>query len=86
MGVISGRVTAAALLLVHAGCDPILNIQGSFFPAWLASMAIGVAVTVAVRYLFVLARLEPYLGPPLLIYASLGLLLTLITWLVLYRS
>jgi hypothetical protein len=79
-------VTAAALFLVGAGCDPILNIEGSFFPAWLASMVIGIALTVAARYLFVLARLEPHLGPPLLIYTSLGLLLTLVTWLVLYRS
>ncbi len=79
-------VTAAALLLAGAGCDPILNVEGSFFPAWMASMAIGIALTVVARYLFVLARLEPHLGAPLLIYTSLGLLLTLVTWLVLYRT
>ena len=55
-----------------------------FFPFWLS--LIGIALTVVVRYLFVLARLEPHLGPPLLIYTSLGLLLTLVSWLVLYRT
>ena len=63
--------TAAALLLFGAACDPILNVQGSFFPAWMVAMIIGIALTAAVRYLFVVARLEPHLGPPLLIYPSL---------------
>jgi YtcA family len=79
-------VTAAVLILFGAGCDPVLNIQGSFFPGWMASILIGSALTVAVRYLFVLTRLEPHVGPPALIYASLGLLLTVVTWLILYRT
>ena len=81
------RALAAGVLgILGAGCDPILNVEGSFFPAWMVSMAIGIALTAVVRYLFVVARLEPHLGPPLLIYTSLGLLLTLVTWLVLYRT
>jgi len=79
-------VTAVAVVLVAAGCDPILNVQGSFFPAWMASMVIGIALTVAARYFFVGVRVEPDLGPLVLIYPSLGLLLTLLTWLVLYRA
>ena len=82
-----GRVaTAAALVLCGAGCDPLLNVQGSFFPAWMLCIVLGIALTVAMRYLFVLLRLEPHLGPPALIYPSLALLLTVLTWLVLYRS
>jgi hypothetical protein len=81
-----GGVGAAALVLFGAGCDPVLNIQGSFFPGWMASMVIGSAPTVAVRYHFVVTRLEPHVGPPALIYTSLGLLLTLVTWLILYRT
>jgi YtcA family len=80
------RRVAATLILLGAGCDPILNVEGSFFPAWMVAMAIGIALTVVVRYVFVITRLEPHLGPPLLIYTSLGLLLTLVTWLVLYRT
>lgn len=79
-------VTAAVLILFGAGCDPVLNIQGSFFPGWMASVVIGSALTVAIRYLFVVIRLEPNVGPPALIYASLALLLTLVSWLILYRS
>ena len=76
----------ATFLLFAAGCDPVLNIQGSFFPGWMASILIGSALTVAVRYLFVVTRLEPHVGPPVLIYTSLGLLLTVVTWLILYRT
>jgi len=79
-------VAAGGLAILGVGCDPILNVEGSFFPAWMVSMVIGIALTAVARYLFVVARLEPHLGPPLLIYTSLGLLLTLVTWLVLYRT
>jgi hypothetical protein len=47
---------------------------------------LGVALTVAVRYVFAAARLEPHLGPTVLVYTSLGLLLTVVAWLVLYRA
>jgi YtcA family len=76
----------AALVLCAAACDPVLNVGGSFFPAWMVAMLVGVALTVAVRLVFVVAGLEPHLGPPILIYTSLGLLLTVATWLVLYRA
>jgi hypothetical protein len=80
------RSGAVVLMLVGAGCDPTLNVEGSFFPAWMVSMVVGLALTLVVRYVFALSQLEPHLGPPLLIYSSLGLLLTLVTWLVLYRT
>ena len=79
-------VTVAAVALSGAGCDPLLNVEGSFFPAWMLCIAVAIVLTVAMRYLFVLLRLEPHLGPLILIYPSLGLLLTVLTWLALYRS
>jgi len=78
--------SGAALVLCAAGCDPLLNVAGSFFPAWLVATVLGVALTVAVRYVFAVAQLEPHLGPTVLVYASLGLLLTVVAWLVLYRA
>jgi len=69
-----------------AGCDPILNIQGSFFPAWIICMAAGIVLTVACRLLLAVAGLEPHLGPLILIYSCLWLFLTLLTWLIFYRT
>jgi YtcA family len=79
-----GAATLAALAL--QGCDPVVDIQGSFFPSWIVCLAAGIALTAVAHRLFVLARVAPHLGPPLLIYPSLSLLLTLTTWLVFYRS
>ena len=42
----------------------MLNVAGSFFPAWMVAMVLGVALTVAVRDVFAAARLEPHLGSP----------------------
>ena len=79
-------VASALVLVVSTGCDPVLNVAGSFFPAWMVSMLLGVGLTAAIRYVLAAAQLEQHLGPPILIYTSLGLLLTVAAWLVLYRA
>jgi hypothetical protein len=82
---VRGLVNSVVLIALGTGCDPVLNIAGSFFPAWMVAMVAGVALTAAARYIFAAAGLEAYLGPPVLIYTSLGLFLTVLTWLLLYR-
>jgi len=76
----------AVLTFFVAGCDPVLNIGGTFFPGWMASILIGSALSVAIRYLFVFTGLEPHVGPLALFYTSLGVLLSVVSWLILYRS
>jgi YtcA family len=76
----------AILLLFATGCDPVINIGGTFFPGWMVSILIGSALTVVIRYVFVFTRLERHVGPLALIYTSLGLLLSVVSWLILYRS
>jgi hypothetical protein len=41
---------------------------------------------VIARQVLARAGLEPHLGPLIVIYPCLGLLVTLVTWLVLYRT
>src|SRR5262245_919651 len=79
-------VTIVVLILFAAGCDPVVNIGGTFFPGWMVAILIGSALTVAIRYLFVFTGLEPHVGPLALIYTSLGMLLSVVSWLILYRS
>ena len=76
----------AAFAAALAGCDPVLNVFGSFFPAWVVCIAAGVGLALAARQVLARAGLEPHLGPPLLVYPSLALLLTLLVWLLLFRS
>ena len=49
-------------------------------------MAVGGVLTGILRQLFVVLRLEPNLGPLLLVYPSVWLLATMLTWLVFYRT
>ena len=86
MRVTNRPILALALATLLAGCDPLLDIDGSFFPAWMLCLIVGVTVTVIARQLLARAGLEPHLGPLIVIYPSLGLLVTLVTWLVLYRT
>jgi hypothetical protein len=85
------RLGARAPLLALAfsacsACDPLVNVAGAFFPGWMLCILAGIASTVFVRYLFARARLEPWLGPLLLVYPSLSTLIALALWLALYRS
>jgi hypothetical protein len=80
------RAALAGLALFASACDPVLNVFGSFFPAWVVCIAAGVALAIAARQPLARLGLEPHLGPPLLVYPSLALLLTLLVWLVLFRG
>ncbi len=64
---------------------PQINVIGSFFPSWMLCAAIGIVAAVLVRHLFVVAGVDPYLGPRALVYGSLALLVTLVLWLALFR-
>lgn len=84
-GVGNPRLLMVASVLA-AGCDPVIEIQGTFFPAWLLCMIVGVVLAVALRPVFLRLGLEPHLGPLPLIYPSLAVLLTLAVWLLFFRT
>ena len=84
----AGLILRRTLLAVPAafvtGCDPIVNFYGSYFPAWVICLAAGVVLTVLFRWVFAVLRIERHLGPLVLIYPALALLLTCATWLWLF--
>ena len=82
-------IIALSLILMSSGqlaCDPILDVDGAFFPAWMLCMILGIGLTFAFYPLFVRMGIENHIGPPVLIYPSLALLLTLLTRLVFFRT
>jgi len=81
-----GLASRVALVVCTGACNPLVNVEGSFFPAWMLCLVVGVALAAAARSMFVLLRLEPDLGPPSLIYTSLALLLSVLTWIAIYRT
>ena len=70
--------------LLLAGCSraPSFDILGSYFPAWLICMALGVVLTVVVRWL--LLRLQIAVVFPIVVYPSLTALFAFGMWLVFY--
>jgi hypothetical protein len=70
-------------LLASCGRAPSFDILGSFFPAWLVCVTLGILLTVLARWL--LLRLRIALVFPVLVYPSLTALFTFALWLVFFR-
>ena len=75
----------ASAAFVLAGCAraPSFDILGSFFPAWLVCLTVGLLLTVAFRWL--LLRIQIVIAAPVLTYPSLTALITLALWLAFFR-
>jgi hypothetical protein len=75
-------------LIFLAGCRgaPSINLVGSFFPAWMLCVAIGVIGVLFLRRVFVRTGIEPHLGGLPLVYFCLWVLLTLGSWLLFFRD
>jgi len=71
--------------LVLTGCSraPSFDIVGSFFPAWLLCILVGLLLTGAARWLLLRLRVE--IALPVLTYPSLTALFTLAIWLAFFR-
>jgi hypothetical protein len=74
-----------ASLLACASCDPLIDVAGAFFPAWILCIAIAICATVVVRQAFARARIEPALAPLVIIYPSLATAIALTCWLLFFR-
>lgn len=78
----TATMLASSLLLT--GCDPMLSLQGSFWPAWIVCILAGLAASMLLMWQLVRWRLAPHLGPPLLVAPSLWALCTFSIWLLFY--
>jgi hypothetical protein len=75
-----------AVMLSAAGCSraPSFNILGSFFPSWIVCGAIGILLTVAMRWFFVRVKFEQELSPLILVYPCLTAFFTFTLWLLFF--
>ena len=76
-------LTLGAFVLTGCGRAPSFDILGSFFPAWLACLALSLLLTVIARWL--LLRLQIVLALPILTYPSLTALFTFALWLIFFQ-
>src|SRR4051812_33349260 len=75
-------VVLAPLLMASCSRAPSFDILGSYFPAWLVCLVLGILLTVLSRWL--LMRLQIEVVPQILVYPSLTALFTFALWLVFY--
>jgi YtcA family len=70
---------------ILTGCSraPSFDVLGSFFPAWLFCLLLGLLLMVATRQLILRARVV--VAVPILTYPSLTALFTFALWLAFFR-
>jgi hypothetical protein len=77
--------------LVLNGCpvndhSPTVDILGSYFPAWIICIVLGLALTLIARQILVGLKLNTHLYPAPLAYVSMLVLFTLTLWLLFFRN
>ena len=77
--------------LILAGChadahSPTLDVLGSYFPAWVVCIVIGLALTLITRQILIGLKVDAYLRPILLVYLCLMIFYTLSTWLLFFQN
>ena len=74
----------ALLSCLLSGCamSPTFDIFGSFFPAWLVCLFLGILLAVITHWL--LLRQKIALVFPVLVYPSLAALFTFLLWLLFF--
>jgi hypothetical protein len=76
----------ASLFLTGCRGAPSINVLGSFFPGWMLCMALGLIGALVLRQVFIKTNIEPHLVSRPLVYLCLWGLITLSSWLLLFRS
>ncbi len=78
--------------LLSAGCratgahSPTLDVVGSYFPAWMVCIVIGIGLTVVARQVLILIKLNDHLHPAPLVYLAMMVLGTLAVWLIEFKN
>jgi hypothetical protein len=87
----SPLVLLLAVLLL-GGChsmddhSPTIDIVGSYFPAWVLCIVLGLALTLVSRQLLVGFKLNVHLLPAALVYPCMIILFTLAVWLAFFKN
>jgi hypothetical protein len=70
----------------HSTHAPTVDVLGSYFPAWLICIVIGLLLTIIARQIFIGLKIAPYLHPAPVIYLCLQVGFTLVVWLLFFKN
>jgi hypothetical protein len=68
------------------GHSPTLDVLGSYFPAWMVCIILGLVLTVIARQLLIGLKLNAHLRPAGLVYLCMAILWTMAVWLVCFQN
>jgi YtcA family len=84
------RTTALLLPVIFLPCgcafSPTVDVLGSYFPAWMACIIIGLVITLIVRLLLIGSGIQPYIRPKSLVYPCMLIFFTFAIWLVFFKN
>ncbi len=67
------------------GCDPVVNIAGANFPAWMLCAIVGAIGAAVLNPPLAAIGIEPHLGPRILIYPCLAFLIGCVVYLIFFN-
>lgn len=75
-------------ILLLGGCtfSPTLDVYGSYFPAWIACIVLGIVITAIVRLLLVAGGIDGYLRFKPVLYCCMTVFFILALWLAFFKG
>ena len=79
------------IALALSGCSsndhsPTVDIIGSYFPAWIICIVLGLALTLITRQILIGLKINTHLRPAPLVYISMLVSFTLVLWLSFFKN
>jgi len=76
------------LILLLGGCSysPTVDVLGSYFPAWMLCIIIGIFSTLIVRLLLMSFGIHSHLRLKPLVFSCTAIFFTLAVWLVFFKN
>ena len=66
--------------------SPTLDVLGSYFPAWMLCIILGLVLTFIARQVLIGLKLNVHLRLPGLVYLCMTVLWTLAVWLICFKN
>jgi len=66
--------------------SPTLDVLGSYFPAWMVCLILGLVLTSVARQTLIGLKLNAHLRPVGLVYLCMMILWTMAVWLVCFKT
>jgi hypothetical protein len=77
-------LTPGLALLSGCGRAPSFNILGSFFPAWLICMVVGIVLAAIVNWTLVRLKWEKHIQWTIVVYPCLAAFFAFTLWLIFF--